>query len=237
VHQEGNVNTKRHNGWFAAATALSAIAFPMATFATENGKFEQLSIYLERNIQDKDAEIKFEVTGASDGLTALTVSGPGERKVVDVKTPDSKLGIRKLTIESPEPADDRIVKADFPAGVYRFEGNTSKGARLRGETPLSHTFPEPATFEYPKSGQKDVPAGDLTLRWSVPKGIESCVIVIEQPGSPYEIRALVPASTKTFTVPKGFLRAGQAYTLAIGTVAKDGNRSFIETDFTTARER
>jgi hypothetical protein len=223
--------------WLAAVAALSTIAVPMATFATENSKFEQLSIYLERNIQDKDAEIKFEVTGASDGLIALTVSGPGERKVVDVKTPDSKLGIRKLTIESPEPSDDRIVKADFPAGAYRFEGNTSKGARLRGEAQLSHTFPEPAAFEYPKSGQKDVPAGDLTLRWSVPKGIESCVIVIEQPGSPYEIRALVPASTKTFTVSKGFLRPGQAYTLAIGTIAKDGNRSFIETDFTTARER
>jgi hypothetical protein len=232
------VNTKRcRNGWFAAIAALLAIAFPMVTSATEHGKFERLSVYLERNIQDKDAEIKFEVTGASDGLTALAVSGPGERKVVDVKTPDSKLGIRKLTIESPEPADDRIVKADFPAGAYRFEGNTSKGTRLRGEAQLSHTFPEPAGFEYPKSGQKDVPAGDMTLRWSVPKGIESCVIVIEQRGSPYEIRALVPASTKTFTVPNGFLRAGQAYTLAIGTVAKDGNRSFIETDFTTARER
>jgi hypothetical protein len=236
--REGDMNTMHgHTGWLAAVAALSTIAFPMATFAVENGKFEQLSIYLERNIQDKDAEIKFEVTGASDGLTALTVSGPGERKVVDIKTPDSKLGIRKLTIESPEPADDRIVKADFPAGPYRFEGNTSRGASLRGEARLSHVFPEPAAFEYPRSGQKDVPASDLTLRWSVPKEIESCVIVIEQTGSPYEIRALVPASAKTFAIPKGFLRAGQAYTLAIGTVAKDGNRSFIETSFTTARER
>jgi hypothetical protein len=227
----------RHKGCLAAAVALAVIAFPTVTFATENGQFEQLSVYLERNIQDKDAEIKFEVTGASDGLTALTVSGPGERKVVDVKTPDSKLGIRKLTIESPEPADDRLVKSDFPAGAYRFEGKTSNGAHLRGEARLSHAFPEPASFDYPRSGQKDVSATDLTLRWSVPKGIESCVIVIEQNGSPYELRALVPASTRTFTLPKGFLRAGQTYTLAIGTVAKDGNRSFIETDFTTARER
>ncbi len=106
-----------HNGWFAAAAALSVIALPAGMSAAENGKFEQLSVYLERNIQDKDAEIKFEVTGASDGLTALTVSGPGERKVVDIKTPGSKLGIRKLTIESPEPADDRIVKADFSGRV------------------------------------------------------------------------------------------------------------------------
>ncbi|WLB57660.1 hypothetical protein AB7008_30970 [Bradyrhizobium sp. 521_C7_N1_3] len=227
----------RHDSWLASAVALATISLPMATSAAENGQFEQLSVYLERNVQDRDAEIKFEVTGASEGLTELRVAAPGERTVVDVKTPDSKLGIRKLTIESPEPADDRIVKADFPAGAYRFEGSTSKGVRLRGEARLSHAFPEPATFEYPRSGQKDVPATDLTLRWSVPKGIESCVIVIEQNGSPYEIRALVPASTKAFAVPKGFLRAGQAYTLAIGTVAKDGNRSFIETEFSTARER
>ena len=45
------MNTKHcHNGWFAAAAVLSAIALPMVTSATENGKFEQLSVYLERNI-------------------------------------------------------------------------------------------------------------------------------------------------------------------------------------------
>ena len=164
-----------HNGWLVAAAALSTIAFPMVTSAAENGQFELLSVYLERNVQDHDAEIKFEVTGAREGLTALTVSAPGERTVVDVKTPDSKLGIRKLTIESPEPADDRIVKADFPAGAYRFEGKTSNGTRLRGEAKLSHVFPEPAAFEYPRSSQKDVPATELTLRWSMPQGIESCI--------------------------------------------------------------
>ena len=69
------------------------------------------------------------------------------------------------------------------------------------------------------------------------KSIEFCVLVIEQDGSRYEIRALLPGSAKSFTVPEGFLRAGQVYTLAIGTVAKDGNRSFIEGSFTTARAR
>src|SRR5262245_36634830 len=88
------LNTKHcRNGRLAAAAALSALAFPMVTSATESGQFERLSVHLERNVQDKDAEVTFEVTGTSDGLTALTVSGPRERKVVDVKTPDSKLGI------------------------------------------------------------------------------------------------------------------------------------------------
>lgn len=229
---------RRHNGWIvAAAAALSALACPVPGAAAEDGRFQKLSVYLERNVQDHDAEIRFEATGAEEGLTALKVLAPGERTVIDLRTPDSKLGIRSLALESPEPADDGIVRADFPAGAYRFEGTTTKRASLRGEARLSHVFPKPAAFEYPRPDQKDVPATALTLRWSVPEGIEACAIVIEQTGSSYEIRALLPGSAKSFTVPEGFLRAGKAYKFAIGTVAKDGNRSFIEAGFTTARAR
>jgi hypothetical protein len=227
----------RYAGFIAAAAVLSTVASVMTVSAAENGRFDRLSVYLERNVQDHDAEIRFEVSGAKDGLSALKVLAPGERTVIDIRTPDSKLGIRQLTTESPEPADDRVVRADFPAGTYRFEGKTTNGAVLRDEARLSHVFPEPAAFEYPRPGQKDIPATELTLRWSPPAGIESCLIVIEQDGSHYEIRALVPGSMKTFTIPAGFLRAGQTYTFAIGTVAKDGNRSFIEGSFTTARAR
>jgi hypothetical protein len=226
-----------HRRTSCLAVVLSALTCLAAGAAAEEGRFAKLSVYLERNVQDRDAEIRFEATGTKHGLTALKISAPGERTVMDVRTPDSKLGIRKLTTESPEPADDRVVKADFPAGTYRFEAKTTNGASLRGEARLSHVFPEPAAFEYPRPGQKDVPATELTLRWSLPAGIESCVVVIEQDGSPYEIRALLPGSTKAFTIPAGFLRAGQAYTFAIGTVAKDGNRSFIEASFATARAR
>jgi len=227
-----------HNGWMVAAAAvLSALAYSVTGAAAEDGRFQKLSVYLERNVQDHDAEIRFEATGAEEGLAALKVLAPGEGTVIDLRTPDSKLGIRSLTLESPEPSDDGIVRADFPAGAYRFEGPTTKGASLRGETRLSHEFPEPAAFEYPRPDQKDIPATALTLRWSVPKGSEACVIVIEQTGTPYEIRALLPGSAKSFAVPEGFLRAGKAYKFAIGTVAKDGNRSFIEAGFTTARAR
>jgi len=226
----------RPAGWINAIAALSAVALPATVSAAENTRFEKLSIFLERNVQDQDAEIRFEVKSGKDGLAALKVLAPGERTVIDVRATDSKLGIRQLTTESPEPAE-RVVRADFPAGTYRFEGKTTNGANLREEARLSHAFPEPAAFDYPRNGQKDVPHTALTLRWSVPAGVESCVVVIEQNGSPYEIRALLPGSAKSFALPEGFLRAGQAYTFSIGTVAKDGNRSFIEGSFTTARAR
>ncbi|WP_213287318.1 hypothetical protein [Bradyrhizobium sp. sGM-13] len=228
---------RRHNSWVVAAAAtLTALAHPVAAGA-EDGRFQRLSVYLERNVQDHDAEIRFEITGAEDGLAALKVLAPSERTVIDLRTPDSKLGIRSLALESPEPADDGIVRADFPAGAYRFEGTTTKGASLRGEARLSHLFPKPAAFEYPRPDQKDVPATAMTLRWSVPEGIEACAVVIEQTGSSYEIRAVLPGSARSFTIPEGFLRSGKAYKFAIGTVAKDGNRSFIEAGFTTARGR
>src|SRR5258705_12092575 len=106
----------RHNGWIvAAAAALSALACPITGAKAEDGRFEKLSVYLERNVQDHDAEIRFEAVGAEDGLAALKVSAPGERTVIDLRTPDSKLGVRGLTLESPEPAADAVARADFPA--------------------------------------------------------------------------------------------------------------------------
>ena len=105
------------------------LAYPVTGAAAEDGRFQKLSVYLERNVQDHDAEIRFEATGAEDGLAALKVMAPGERTVIDLRSPDSKLGIRSLTLELPEPDDDRIVRADFPAGAYRFEGTTTKGAK------------------------------------------------------------------------------------------------------------
>jgi hypothetical protein len=221
--------------WTVVAAALYAIFSPAVSFAADDGRFEKLSVYLERNIQDNDAEVRVEVTGSDDGLAALKVLAPGGRTVIDLRSPDSKLGIRGLALESPEPADHgSVVRADFPEGTYRFEATTTKGTNLRGETRLSHTFPAPAAFEYPQPDQKDVPAAALTLRWLVPEGIEFCTVVIEQMDSPYEIRAHLPGSAKALAIPEGFLRAGQDYKFAIGTVAKDGNRSFIEARFSTA---
>ena len=63
-----------HDGWIiAAAAALSALAYPATGTAAEDGRFQKLSVYLERNVQDHDAEIRFEATGAEDGLAALKV--------------------------------------------------------------------------------------------------------------------------------------------------------------------
>src|SRR5689334_12630421 len=99
-----------------AWTALPVILTLLPSTAPAEGRLGRAVVYLERNVVDKDVEIRFEVTGPSQGLSALRVTAPDGRTVLDLKAPDSKLGMRQFVLESPEPKDDGRLQADFPAG-------------------------------------------------------------------------------------------------------------------------
>jgi hypothetical protein len=195
---------RRHNGWIVAAVAtLSAFAYPVTGAMAEDGRFQKLSVYLERNVQDHDAEIRFEATGAEDGLAALKVFAPAERTVIDLKTPDSKLGIRSFTLIA-QPADDTIVRADFPQGHIVLRTTTKgRACAARRDWPR---IPKPAAFEYPRPDQKDMPATAHPAR-SVPR-IESCAMLSSKPARPTKSGTAAGLSP-SFTVPEGFLRAGK----------------------------
>ena len=216
------------------AAALMAGALHGIAYADE--KFESVKVFLERNVQDKDAEVKFDAIGGTGGLTSLKVVAPDGRTVIDFKTPDSKLGMRHLTLESPEPKNDGSVQADFPAGAYTFTGSSASGARLEGKAMLSHTFPDPTALLRPRADAKNVPVNGLQIGWQSAKGLSAHVVVIVHEASGREIKANLPGNATGFSVPAGFLQPGTEYKLEIGTVAKDGNSSFIETAFTTAKK-
>ena len=205
--------------------------------AHSDDQFERVKVYLERNVQDQDTEIKFEVTGGSAGLTSLKVVAPDGRTVIDFKSPSSKLGMRQLMFESPEPKNDGSVQADFPAGTYTFTGSSTTGARLEGTAKLSHLFPDPPALMRPQPDATNVPVNELQLSWQSIKGLRALVVVIVHEASGREIRANLPGTATRFTVPAGFLVSGTPYKLEIGAVAPDGNSSFIETTFTTARKQ
>jgi len=215
------------------ASMLLVLALPLANAHAEAGGFERAAVHLERNMQDHDFEVSFEVIGAEAGLSALKVVAPDGRTVIDFKTPASKLGMRHLTLESPEPTNDRLLRADFPAGTYRFEGRTTGGAVLHAKAALTHDFPAPAEFEHPRPDQKDVAATGLTLRWRAPDGLAACLLVVELPGSSFEIKAHLPGTAREFAVPNGFLQPGKSYRFAIGTMSADGNRTIVEAGFVT----
>jgi hypothetical protein len=192
---------------------------------------------LEQNLRDKDAEVRFEVIARNTGLATLNVTAPDGRTVIDFRTPDSKLGIRHLILESPEPKNLAIVQADFPAGAYRFTGLTANGAKLEGEAVLSHSFPEATSFVYPRPGQKSVSVAPLDIRWRPVKNSAASIVILEQERSGREFRTNLSGAATEFSVPNGFLQPGAEYTLAIGTVSKEGNKSFTEITFTTAAKK
>lgn len=213
------------------------ITIPMilaAGGAVGEEKFEKTAVYLEQNIQDKDAEVKFEVIGPNAGLAALQVVAPDGRVVVDFKAPGSKLGIRRLTLESPEPKNDGRLQSDFPAGMYKFTGVTTSGSTLRGEAGLTHLFPKPISIARPRADEVNVPIAGLRIGWSAAKEIEAIAVTIEHEASGREIRVTLSGAATAFAVPDGFLTTGTTYKLAIGAIASGGNRTVTETSFTTA---
>ena len=218
---------------FAAVLLLLGLPSGMA-LAQE--KFELAKVYLERNVVDKDAEVKFEAIGGKGGMKSLKVVAPDGRTVIDFSTPASKMGMRHLTLESPEPKDDGTVQTDFPAGAYVFTAVAADGARLEAKAMLSHKFPDATAFVRPQPDAKNVPVKGMLVSWKLLKGMDSHIVVIEDEASGRNLKASLSGGTSVFAVPDGFLQPGVDYKLAVGTVAKDGNSSFIETGFTTAKK-
>ncbi|MDQ2962439.1 MAG: fibronectin type III domain-containing protein, partial [Pseudomonadota bacterium] len=150
--------------------------------------------------------------------------------------PDTKLGLRTFAFESPEPTNDGRVQSDFPAGSYAFSAISASGAKLEGKAVLNHTFPEPTALVRPQAEAKNVPIKGLQVSWKRVQGADAYMVVIEQESSGRWLKVNLAGNATSFTVPDGFLLPGTEYKLGIGTVAKDGNSSFIETTFNTAKK-
>jgi len=200
-------------------------------------RFEKVAVYLEQNIQDEDLEVKFEAVAPSVGLTALKVTSPDGRTVVDFTTPGSKLGIQHLVLESPEPKNDGTIQTDFPEGIYRFTGTTAKSYALEGEARLTHKLPEPVSLISPRPDVQNVPTAGLQVRWKPGRNLAGYIVVVEDEKSGRGMSANLLPSASSFTVPDGFLVPETEFRLAVAAVGTDGNRAFIEVPFKTTIRR
>ncbi len=219
------------------AAGVLLVAWPLTAAAQEApAKFEVATLHVEQNATDKDAEIVMEVMG-EDGLAKLTVTGPDGRTILTFAAPDMKtLGMRQFRFESPEPQDMAALKAVYPAGTYVFEGTTGSGTRLRSTAMLAYGLPTPVALTAAIANATNVPVTNLRITWTPVKGVAAYVVSLEQAELNETITVRLPGSAAAFSVPDGFLRRGKSYQLGIGTVATQGNMSFVETTFTTAEK-
>jgi hypothetical protein len=215
------------------SVAAPVLLLTATSSALAASQFERTMIYLEQNVQDEDAELKVDVVAGSAGLSALRVVAPDGRTVIDFRTPESKLGMRHYSLESPEPRNDGRLQADFPEGTYQFTGITSNGDTLTGEAALFHSFPEAALVVRPHRDEKNVPLSGMQIRWNSVKDAASLIVSVKHKDTGHQIMASLPGSATAFIVPDGFLTASTTYKFAVGTVSKVGSRTFTEASFTT----
>ena len=199
------------------------------------GPFGVALVHLEQNATDGDSEVVLEATAGKEGLAKLAVVAPDGRTVVDFTAPDaSTLGIRQFRFETPEPRDLKTLRSAYPEGVYAFAGVATGGEKLLGEATLHHALPATTSFVSPKAGAAGVTTKNLKITWSPVKNLTAYIVKLEQREATATLTATLPGSVSTFTVPDGLLLPGTEYQLAIGTVSKTGNISFVETTFRTA---
>lgn len=218
---------------------LGGLALACVGHARADDKFESVSVRLERNVSDRDAEIVFEITGGDAGMAALKVAAPDGRTVVDFAAPDAKLGIRHFSVESPEARDLAALLRDYPAGQYTVTARTVDGTALSGKAMLSHKLPDAVTLVRPRAGEDRVAARGLRIRWGANNGRHpaSHVLSIENDRTGAKlIQVTLPGAATTYAVPDSVLAAGTRYKVSIGAVTRDGNGSFVETAFTTAKK-
>ena len=201
-----------------------------------DARFAALAMRIERNATDHDHEVVIEVKSGDIGLSALKLVAPDGRMLLDLKAGDSRLGLRTLLFESPEPKDLAKLLADYPAGRYAFTGTTVTGLALAGAVVLDHQLPDPARWRFPVADAQSVALRGLVLRWDVGKGSSSQTLSIEDDKTGQKVvQALMPASARQWPVLDGALRAGTKYKLALGGIGPGGNASYVETSFTTRR--
>ena len=197
--------------------------------------FPTATVHFEQNATDGDVEVVFKVKSEDDGLSELSIISPDGRTVVDFKAPESStLGIRQFDFESPEPPDIESLKAAYPEGVYEFFGATSSGDKLVGRSSLSHRLPKTAEFTKPANEDEKISVVEPKLSWSQVEDVAYYILEVEHDELKMNVTALLPAEVDSFILPEGMLSAGEEYELAIGTVSKEGNISFVETSFTTS---
>jgi len=200
-------------------------------------EFERTAIRLEQNVSDKDVEVVLEATSDKAGMRALSVVAPDGRTIVRFRSPDSQLGIRHFTYESPELRNDGRLQKDFPEGEYTITGITVTGDTLRGSATLSHKLPTAPTLVQPRPDAKGLPVDGVQIRWNAMKDLAGVVVVVEHEKTNRKISVTLPGTATAFTVPSGFLAHGTEYKLAIGSMSREGNQSFIETEFTTGAKK
>lgn len=216
-----------------AVGLAAAAAQPALAQNPSCAEFEELTMTLEQNATDGDAEVVFFAQGGDVGLKRLTITAPGGRRVARITGDRRGVGIREFLLESAEPPDLPAVLASFPEGDYSFAGKTVDGECLTGTAPLSHQLAPATTLLTPEEDEV-VPVDQLVLSWAAAAGAERYVVELNNEDSGSEFTFEVFPPTTSLEIPAQLVEADSEYQFGVGVKTANGNVTFVELTFFTA---
>ena len=228
--------TKRKASFIMAIVAVLFLTTHHFAFA-ESEEFEDAFIYLEQNATDGDTEVVILAKGGDEGFKTLKIADPDGKKIIQLNAKKRTLGTREFAMESPEPDLDSVLKA-YPEGEYTFKGKTISGEKYMSTAYLSHVIPDPAENIYPADEQEINPDEDLEITWDpVPGAVKYLVEVEREDPEPEKTLQgdVEPSDFPSFTVSADWLEPDAEYQVGVAVVNADGNITWVEQAFTTAK--
>jgi len=197
-------------------------------------EFEHPRLFVVFNSTDDDAQVI--LAGASEsvgGITALSIDGPRNAVAINAYFDDGRnLGQADFQFDSPEPSLARLKHA-YPAGLYRFSATTSSKCMLRSELRLSYKLPSAPVIVFPLEGDSGVPSHGFVAMWQGIADADAIRLAVEVEEVGTTLAVDLPGDATSFNVPGEFLKPGLLYTMDVIAIAKSGNRTVTDVQFTT----
>jgi hypothetical protein len=215
-----------------ASVAIATVAGP-STAAQQTIPFADARMIIEVNETDGDAG--FQIFADAEPWRKFEVFRPDGSRIVDFEA-DSVLrnfGLTELFSESNEPPFDEFplarFKTLFPAGTYRFRGETTEGKLLVGSARFSHKIPRGPIVLSPAE-DSTIDRDDAEVRWRPapqPQGINVVRYqVIVSGGEPSrEFSVFLPGSARKVEIPEEFLAPNTEYEGEILAIEASGNQT------------
>jgi hypothetical protein len=225
---------------FAPLLLLGATAAVVPNVAHGNEKplpFDDARLEIEYNATDGDAGMQ--IFGDSDAeWKRFEIFRPDGAKILDISARGvlRDFGLSELFSESSEPPFTELpfseFKKLFPAGNYRFEGETTDGRDLASVVRFSHKILTAPVFVRPTDGGT-LPVHDAVIRWQPVKGAVDYEVIVTKESNESRVMDTTMSPRRTrITVPAEFLERGASYKIEVHASHSSGNRIFTEIGFT-----
>jgi hypothetical protein len=187
--------------------------------------FANLRLFFEFNSTDNDLGVQLMLDG--EPWERVRAFDPGQRQIFEITALGrlEELGLTELFFESAEPSPGEVL-ALFPAGTYRFTGETLEDERLTGTARLSHDLP-PAPVFSPSNGER-VDRNNVVIRWRAIPRIAGYQVIVANEDIGVQMTVDLKPSVTSLQVPPTFLEAATEYDVEVLAIATNGNKTITE---------